>query len=128
MKLDILVVCHLWKLVLFSTLKTNLQPGNCCLISTPMHSESTMATTMMYSFWNHFINIIGLFTLVNCCANFSSFIMYRNGIEYNKNIMISKNAKNVSSKFQGCFTKVSRVFQESFNGVSEKLYGCYMKL
>ena len=27
----------------------------------------------------------------------------------------------------GCCESVSRVFQESFNGVSRKLHGCYMK-
>ena len=33
--------------------------------------------------------------------------------------------ESVSEKFQGCFKKVSRVYQESFKGVSRKFQGCF---
>ena len=35
--------------------------------------------------------------------------------------------KDVSGKFKGCFKEVSRVFQESFMGVSTMIDGCFKK-
>ena len=37
--------------------------------------------------------------------------------------MFQKSLEGVSSKFQGCFKEVLRVFTESFKGVSRKFKG-----
>ena len=43
-------------------------------------------------------------------------------------MFLSQRAKGVSRRFLGCFNEVSRTFQDSLKGVSQKLPRCFKKI